>query len=462
MFLSVFLLLGVFLGSLVSYFFWRTKVAAQNLVLDERLRSKEEIITKVEDENARLKKEVQNFQITHSELQLHSRELETRLEEEVKASQERLKLLTEAQEHLQNSFKALSSEALRQNNQSFLQLASLQLQKFQEAAQQDLGKRQDSIFEMVKPVRESLERVDLKIQEIEKNRARGDEALTQQIRALLDTQKDLKAETSNLVTALRAPQGRGQWGEMQLRRVVEMAGMIEYCDFHTQQSVNTEEGRLRPDLIVKLPGQKNIVVDAKAPLLAYLEATQVQDSELKKARLLEHSRQVRKHMEALGKKSYWDQFQPAPEFVVMFLPGEAFFSSALEFDPSLIEVGVAQNVILATPTTLIALLRSVAYGWRQERLAENAKVIGELGKEVYKRLSDMSSHLGRLGKNLEGSVDAYNKAMGSLESRVLVSARKFKDLDSSNIGTEIESLLPIEPRPRSLQAPELEAPFKLD
>mgnify|MGYP002379044356 CR=1 FL=1 len=358
-------------------------------------------------------------------------------------------------EQLVHVFRSLSSDALQKNNESFLELAKLQLEKFQETARADLSKRQDSIQDLVKPVKESLERVDLKIQEIERSRTRGDEAVLQQVKALVDTQRELKTETSRLVNALRAPQGRGQWGEMQLRRVVEMAGMIEHCDFQTQQSVKTEEGRLRPDLIVKLPGKKNIVVDAKTPLLAYLEAIQATDGKTKRDKLVEHARQVRKHMEQLSRKSYWDQFQPAPEFVVLFLPGESFFSAALEYDPSLLELGVSQNVILATPTTLIALLRAVAYGWRQESLTENAKMIGELGKELYKRLSDMGGHLGRLGRSLESSVDAYNKTIGSVETRVLVSARKFRELDASNLGIEMEVIPPIEQKPRGIEAPDL-------
>jgi DNA recombination protein RmuC len=380
---------------------------------------------------------------------------EAQAKEVERLATEKIQLLTSAQEALSNSFKALSAEALQKNNQSFLDLAKTQLEKFQEGAKQDLSKRQDQITEVLKPVKDSLERVDQKIQLLEKTRAQTDASLVQQVKSLMDLQKDLKSETANLVTALRAPQGRGLWGEMQLKRVVEMAGMLEYCDFTQQSSVSTEDGRLRPDLIVRLPGGKKIVVDAKTPLMAYLEAIHQQSPEGRKAKFMEHSRQVRKHLEQLSRKSYWDQFQPAPEFVVLFLPGESFFSAALEYDPALIEIGVAQNVIVSTPTTLIALLRAVAFGWRQEKLAENAKVIGELGKELYKRLSDMSSHLGRVGKHLENSVEAYNAAVGTIESRVLVSGRKFKELETTALGVEIDILPPLEKRPRRLEAPEL-------
>lgn len=363
----------------------------------------------------------------------------------------------QARSKMVETFKALSHDVLKDNNQAFLNLAQTHLEKFQILAQKDLEQRQQGINELVKPVRESLERVDVKINEIEKSRARSEEGIQQQVKAMIDAQKELRQETSQLVMALRAPQARGRWGEIQLKRVVEMAGMLEYCDFTTQTSVTVEEGRLRPDLIVRLPAKKNIVVDAKVPLMAFLDALAVQDPVQKAQKFLEHARHVRRHIETLGRKSYWDQFSPAPEFVVLFLPGEHFFSAALEQDPTLIELGVTQNVIVATPTTLIALLRSVAYGWRQEKLAENARIIGDLGRDLYKRISDFGIHLSRVGKSLEASVDSYNKAVGSLETRVLVSARRFKDLEGRGQAgvQELDSVVPIDQRPRSLQAPEV-------
>ena len=390
-----------------------------------------------------------------SELQTRTAVLEAKLVAETRSASEKLVLLEQAQEKLTHTFKSLSADALQTNNQSFLQLAKTQLDQYQEQAKSELNKKQDSILELVKPVKDSLEKVDIKIQELEKSRARADESLFQQVRSLIDTQKELRLETSNLVTALRAPQGRGLWGEMQLKRVVEMAGMLEHCDFTKQESVTTEEGRLRPDLIVKLPGQKNIVVDAKTPLTAFLDALQETSIDGKREKMLEHSRHVRKHIEQLSRKSYWAQFQPAPEFVVLFLPGESFFSAALEQDPSLIELGVTQNVIIGTPTTLISLLRAVAYGWRQEKLAENAKYIGDLGRDLYKRIADMSGHITKLGKNLEQSVQAYNQAVGTLETRVLVSARRFQELDKSSAAAPLDAANPLDIAPRSLQAPEL-------
>ena len=325
----------------------------------------------------------------------------------------------------ESAFKALSADAMARNNQAFLDLVS--------------------------PVRDSLDKVDSKIQELEKARAGAYAALHEQVRGLAETQTQLRAETGKLVTALRTPGVRGRWGEIQLRRVVEMAGMLDHCDFVTQTSVISEEGRLRPDLLVCLPAGKTIVVDAKTPLDGYLQAIEAPDEPTRKARLADHARQVRAHLTALGRKSYWEQFDHAPEFAVLFLPGECFFSAALESDPSLIEFGVGQNIILATPTTLIALLRAVAYGWRQENLAQNAAEISALGKDLFKRLSDMGDHWTKMGTALERAVESYNAAVGSLEARVLVTARKFADLKTAPLGVEIAKLEPVEKSVRALQ-----------
>jgi DNA recombination protein RmuC len=377
---------------------------------------------------------------------------------ERKANEEKIALLTTMTDELQQSFQALSAEALKSNNQAFLQLANATLEKFQSQAKSDLELRQQAVETLVAPIGDSLKKVDEQIQHLEaaRNRAYGD--LTAQVRSLIETQEKLQNETGNLVKALRTPTVRGRWGEIQLKRVVEIAGMLPYCDFVEQETVNTSNGRLRPDLIVRLPGGKNVVVDAKTPLMAYLDAVESADDDVRRQKLMDHAGQVRTHMAQLSSKSYQEQFDPTPEFVVMFLPGETFFSAALEQEPGLIEKGVAQKVIPASPTTLIALLKAVAYGWNQEKLARNARDISVLGKELYDRLRSLGGHFENVGKGLDRAVESYNKAVGSLESRVMVSARKFAELGAP-VAEELAELNPIETTTRNLtldfQEPEI-------
>lgn len=382
--------------------------------------------------------------------------LDARSAAEIKAAEEKLAVIDDARNSLANAFKALSADALRSNNQAFLELARTTLERFQQGAANDLDARQKAVDQLVQPLRDSLQKVDSKLGEIEKARVSAYSELSTQLRGLVETHLPmLHNETANLVKALRQPTVRGRWGEIQLRRVVEMAGMLDHCDFTEQESRTTEDGRFRPDLIVRLPGGKQIIVDSKAPVDAYLHAVEAESEDLQRRYLADHARQVRSHMSALGRKAYFEQFDPTPEFVVLFLPGEMFFSAALQQDPTLIEFGVNEHVIPATPTTLIALLRAVAYGWRQEALAKNAQEVAELGRQLFERITTLGEHWIKVGDRLGRAVDAYNGATYALEHRVLVSARRFRDLKAAPEGEDIEPLAPIERMPRRLQAAEM-------
>jgi DNA recombination protein RmuC len=396
------------------------------------------------------------LQEDNSKLQANLRGMQMRLEEAQIGAEEKLALINDAKAKLEDTFKALSSEALRGNNQSFLELAKETLEKFQQGAQTDLQTRQKAIDELVKPLRESLEKVNVQIQQVEQSRTSAYATLTEQVKSLAQSQSQLQSETSNLVQALRAPAARGRWGEIQLRRVVEMADMINYCDFVEQDSVRTDAGVQRPDMIIKLPNKRTIVVDSKVPLLAYLEALECTDDDARRVCLQRHANQVRDQIVQLSAKKYWQQFNSSPDFVVLFLPGEPFFSAALEHDPSLIEEGVQNKVIIATPTTLIALLRAVAYGWLQEQLTENAQEISNLGRELYDRLRVLAGHFDKLRKGLDNATNAYNSAVGSLETRVLTTARKFKELGAGRT-EDIPVIEPIDIATRAVQSEELRA-----
>jgi DNA recombination protein RmuC len=449
LFLVVFLV-GAALGAAVGWFLLKTKAssasAADLATLKERLVGKEYELQKLQEA-------LTNEVAEHKHAREDNAQLKAALEGERRAATERIASFKNATEELSEKFKALSRDALKDNNQSFLELAHSTLQKFQQSAKGDLELKQKAIDELVRPLKESLERVDSKIGEMEKTRAGAYSELREQVKALATSQLQLQAETGNLVTALRAPHVRGRWGEIQLRRVVELAGMLQYCDFVEQETVVTSDGRIRPDVIVRLPGNRTIVIDAKVPFDAFYESISTTDDVIRSAKLKDHARLVRAHIGALSKKSYWESVQPTPEFVLLFLPGETFYSAALEIDPKLIEDGVGQGVIIATPTTLIALLKAVSYGWRQEQMATNAQEVSKLGKDLYDRLRTFTNYFAEIGRGLDRALDSYNKGVGSLEARVLVTARKFKERGAI-AGEEIEILEPIDKLARPLSLDE--------
>ncbi|MEP6916323.1 MAG: DNA recombination protein RmuC [Acidobacteriota bacterium] len=387
--------------------------------------------------------------------------LQAELDAERKASGGKLALLQDAEAKLRDAFASLSSEALRQNNQSFLALARTSLSEFQHTAKLDLEGRHKAIEDLVQPLKQSLTLVDAKLQQVDKDRVGSHSALTEQLRSLHHAQQSLQTETGRLVQALRSPNVRGQWGELQLRRVVEAAGMLEYCDFDLKESTSVDGSRLTPDMIVRLPGGKNVVVDAKVASAAYLDAMESEDETARDGKLRDHARQVRDHVVRLGNKTYWAHFQPAPDLVIMFLPGEALLSTALQRDPGLLEFSLGRGVMLASPLTLVALLRAVAFGWQQEKIAKNAQEISELGRQLYDRIRVMAIHFEDVARGLTRSVESYNKAIGSLESRVLVTARRLKD-KGVTAPEELPELATIDHTPRPLGAPALVGLFDDD
>ncbi|MGB1049052.1 MAG: DNA recombination protein RmuC [Rhodothermales bacterium] len=371
-------------------------------------------------------------------------------EQEIKGWQEKQDALVKAQEELMKQFDALSRKALDMNSKSFLELAKTQMEKMITDVDQKETKRKLEMEKLVQPLSKSLEDVSKHVREVEKEREKAYASITEQVKGLSEAQLAIRKEASNLVNALRRPSVRGRWGEMQLRRVVEMAGMLDHCDFEEQHTVHSDNGRLRPDMIVHLAGGRTIVVDAKAPLSAYLDAVETEDEVAREQFMKKHAEQVKTHIRQLSTKAYQDQFSSTPDMVVLFLPGESFYYAAQEMDPSLIEQGVENNVVIATPTTLITLLKAVAYGWRQEQLAENAQKISQLGQELYDRLRVLAEHINKVGRGLNSAMNSYNSAVSSMERRVLVSARKFKELGSST-SAELPEVSELESVTRQLE-----------
>jgi DNA recombination protein RmuC len=383
-------------------------------------------------------------------LEKNNAELDLTLQLEQKNKRQMDELLSQTREQLANTFNQLSNEALTRNNTSFLRLAEENLKRFQSEAKADLGSKEKAIEQMLKPINEALQQTSKQIQEIEKDRKEAYGSLNTTITQMNLSQQQLQQETQNLVQALRRPEVRGQWGEMTLKRLAELSGMVAHCDFYEQTHTTTETGSIRPDMIVRLPEKREIIVDAKTPLDAYLSAIQAKDDMTRKLELKRHAQIIRGRIKELSRKNYWAEYSQSPEFVVLFIPGEQFLSAALEVDPALLEDSMSQNIILATPTNFIALLRAVSYGWKQQALAENAEIIRELGETLYKRLATFGNHLSKLGNSLGQSVNHFNSAVGSLERQVLPGARKFIEMGIST-KSQITDLPPLEQQPRQVQ-----------
>ena len=449
-----FFIIGTAFGFLIAWFFPRSKFSKEFLEISKehsaalsRLEQMEELKQTIEDRT----QEIDSLNATITDLKENQAKLQTIIDKERIAVKEKIEMLEDVRNNMVDAYKAISASALRENNQTFLDLAKTTLSKYMESAKSDFNIRSKEVKDIVVPIKDSLNRYDQHIQAMERSREKAYGGLSQQVYSLMETQQTLQKETGNLVKALRVPHVRGRWGEITLKRVAELAGMQNRCDFFEQQSAYDENGIMRPDMVVYLPGNRQIVVDAKAPLSSYLEALEAETEEEREILIATHSKQIQSHMHKLAQKAYWKQFAPTPEFVVLFIPGENFFSAALVKNSQLIEQGVNKGVILATPTTLITLLKTVSFAWRQENVSENAKAISELGRELYTRLNSMAKHIDKLGRDIERCTGTYNDVIGSFERRVLTSARKLKELGISlPDDKDIVRIDPAEKKPRKI------------
>lgn len=445
------LVVGAIAGYLVAAARAKSHAAAQLAELEGRAGTAQGAVAEVRAQLERAAAQCQALQRDLDGQRQEATRAQTQLAEAMRNLAEQKAMLDEARTRLTDAFKGLSSDALQANNQMFLDLARKTLEAVLADARGDIGKRQEAIDALIKPLAGSLEKYELYVRGIEENRLKAYASLEEQLKTLASTHQQLQKETGSLVNALRTPQVRGRWGEVTLHRVVELAGMSGHCDYVEQVSIDSENGRLRPDMVVHLPSARDIVVDSKVSLEAYLKAASATNDAERAAFLKQHAQQIRTHMQQLSGKEYWRQFEKAPEFVVMFIPGESFFAAALDCDTSLLEDGMRSRVVLATPTTLIALLQAVAYGWRQEALAQSAQQVSDLGKELYERVVVFRSHLVKVGQALARSVDEYNRAVGSIETRVLPSVRKFQELGIS-AGQTLDQVEPVEITPREMLA----------
>jgi DNA recombination protein RmuC len=462
--LTVYIILGIIIGGLVAWFFAKSRFQGihSKQIADLQMNFSNQLAEtegKAKYAAAQVNELRQQTQQKDSEINQIRNELDverqsrvealTKLDASQKSFEEQKALIEAMKTEMTDTFNALSSAALKSSSEDFLRLASEHLGKVVTDTKGKLGEHKVAMEGMIKPLYETLKRYEEQIRVIEESRHKAYGSLEEQLRSLASTHEHLQRETSNLVSALKRPQVRGRWGEMQLRRVAELSGMSMHCDFTEQQSMDTEKGRIRPDMIVHLPMEREIVVDSKVSLEAYLDAVSASAEDERKTKMEKHAQQIRTHMNKLASKDYWSQFKQSPEFVVLFIPGESFLSSALEIDNTIIEDGIQKRVIIATPTTFIALLRAIAYGWRQEQMTKNAQEISELGRQLYERMNTLVQHFDSIGSNLEKAIGAYNKAVGSMESRILPSVRRFKELGVTG-ADEIPVVEQIDQTPRSL------------